>query len=365
MRVLACSRHLPPHHHGGSYVLFRHLIDGLAARHEVVVLTSEPSARAAGLADALTWAPAGSDGRDRWREVVRLSRAIGEVAPEVVLANDREFVTSRVPTVSMLLDVNFNRVGDGGPGGAARRLWAFGALWRSRAVVAISDDVRSLIPDRVLGDRRVEVVHPSLPWIGPGLDVGPVGPRPARLRVAYVARHRPEKGQDVLLDAVIEARRRGVPVDLHLAGTVEDEGFFARLRARAAAGSGIVVQGPVADSRATYEAADVAAFPTRLREGYGLSALEPLALGRVVIAADAPAIAEATGGFATTVRGHDMARWADAIEATWRDWDRHAAVAREGQAFVLRARSWGAFVAGVEGVLTEVVSRSKPGEWSR
>lgn len=357
MRILACSRHLPPHHHGGSYVLFRHLIDGLAAEHEVSVLTSAPAAAASDLDVAHTWTPSGSDGRDRWRASVALLHALRAARPDVVLANDREFVTSLVPTVSMLLDVNFNRAGDGGLGLTARRWWAWGALLRSRAVVAISEDVVSQVPARVLRGRRVAVVRPSLPWIGPDLVRAQPQPRSGRLQVVYVARHRPEKGQDVLLEAILRLRARGVPTDLRLAGTVEDPAYFAHLCERAKDEPGIVVQGPIADARAAYAEAHVGAFPTRLREGYGLSALEPLALGKVVVTADAPAIREATGGFATTVSGDDPGVWADAIEGVWQHWDARQAQAIAGQAFVVRERSWGAFVEGVDDVLAEAVGR--------
>lgn len=70
--------------------------------------------------------------------------------------------------------------------------------------------------------------------------------------------------------------------------------------------------------RALFSGASVVAVPSKL-EGYGLVALEAMACGAPVIAADAAALPEACGGAAMLVAPRDVDAWAQALQDVVRD----------------------------------------------
>ena len=95
-----------------------------------------------------------------------------------------------------------------------------------------------------------------------------------------------QKGQDVLLAAWPEIRRR-CP-DARLAVVGDGDRLAA---ARSAALPGVSCVGAATDVRPWLAAADVAVFPSRW-EGLSLTVLEAFAMGRAVVASDIPGLAE-------------------------------------------------------------------------
>lgn len=77
--------------------------------------------------------------------------------------------------------------------------------------------------------------------------------------------------------------------------------------------------------RALYRHAVVVLVPS-LAEGFGLVAVEALACGAPVIAADSSALPEATAGAALLRNPHDVAAWADTIRGLYDDPARAAAL---------------------------------------
>ena len=95
-----------------------------------------------------------------------------------------------------------------------------------------------------------------------------------------------QKGQDVLLDAWPQVRRRCPDAELALVG---DGDLLPALRT--AAVPGVSFPGAVDDVRGWLAAADLVVLPSRW-EGLSLTVLEALAMGRPVVVSDVPGLAE-------------------------------------------------------------------------
>jgi glycosyltransferase involved in cell wall biosynthesis len=104
--------------------------------------------------------------------------------------------------------------------------------------------------------------------------------------VVCVGRITRQKGQDVLLAAWSEVLVASPHARLALVG---DGDLMEPLRRSAP--PGVLFAGAVADTRPWYAAADLVVLPSRW-EGLPLTLLEALAVGRSVVAADIPGIAE-------------------------------------------------------------------------
>jgi alpha-1,3-rhamnosyl/mannosyltransferase len=87
--------------------------------------------------------------------------------------------------------------------------------------------------------------------------------------------------------------------------------------------------------RALYRAAAVALVPS-LAEGFGLVAVEAMACGTPVLAANGSALPETTGGAAVLLDPADPEAWAREIRAVLDDGERAAMLRRGGLAFVAR-----------------------------
>ncbi|MCR4256814.1 MAG: glycosyltransferase, partial [Candidatus Uhrbacteria bacterium] len=160
-----------------------------------------------------------------------------------------------------------------------------------------------------LGSRDVSVIPP-------GIDLSRFAPREARLaadvpELLTVSRLVPEKGIDVLLEALSESLR---PWRLTIVG---DGPELPALRRRAEV-LGILPRvrfaGAVADPSPFYRRADVFCFPSR-SEGQGMALLEAAASRVPAVASDLPAIREAFGedGVAYAAPG-DVEGWRRSIE---------------------------------------------------
>lgn len=298
-------------------------------------------------------------GRDHGAEVVVLGASwpLGELAP--ALRRDLD-----VPVVALShgLEAGLASVGLGRLVRRSTRGLA--------ALTTISDWTEQRLAPHVAAARVRRVP--------PGVDVARFTPEldGSRLRSAWgVPRGAPlvgcisrlvrRKGQDVLLEAWPEIRRRHPDAHLVLAGEGPLHRELADTARRLGPDAGVVLPGrlPWEDLPAAHAALDVFAMPCRTRlhgtdvEGLGIVYLEAQACG-------VPAVAGRSGGAPEAVRDGetgsvvDGARPAEVVEAIDR-WLADPAARREagdrGRRWVERCWSWTAIATGFEGLLAEVV----------
>jgi glycosyltransferase involved in cell wall biosynthesis len=160
-----------------------------------------------------------------------------------------------------------------------------------------------------------------------GVDTTRFAPRadPARgdrLRVVFVGRMIPDKGADVLLEAV--ARLDRDDVELTLVGSQNfDAGaapspFERDLRTRAAALGDrvrLLPFTPRAEVAEVYRQADVVVVPSRWAEPFALTVMEGMASGVPVVASAVGGIPEVMGDASVLVRPDDPGELAAALEA--------------------------------------------------
>ena len=155
---------------------------------------------------------------------------------------------------------------------------------------------------------------------GSGVDtklLTPLPEPPPPVTAAYVGRMLADKGVLTLIEAFALLGKRGVPLQLLLAGDCDREnpGSLAPEQLREFASLyGIHWLGHVADIREVWARAHFAVLASR-REGLPKSLLEAAACGRAMVATDAPGCREIAidGETALTVPVDDVAALADAM----------------------------------------------------
>lgn len=160
--------------------------------------------------------------------------------------------------------------------------------------------------------------------------------------VLFVGRLEPFKGPDILVRALAEMRDAS-NVRLVLVGGSEEERSAAWLD-RIAAGLGVGARVrwqpaiPQADLPDFYASADVCAVPS-FHESFGLAALEAMACGTPVVAADVGALSSLVrdGETGRLVRGHEPRAFAAALEELLEDPER---ASRMGASARARAREF-------------------------
>ncbi len=174
-----------------------------------------------------------------------------------------------------------------------------------------------------------------------------LGDRPT---VLCLSRLVPRKGQDMLIRALPQIRRRIDGAVLVIVGGGPYEGRLRELVSRVGVEEHVVITGgvPAAELAAHHTIADVFAMPCRTRgagldvEGLGIVYLEASATG-------VPVVAGRSGGAPETVRdgetgrvvdGTNVSRIADAIADVLADRDRAAAMGAAGRAWVGAEWRW-------------------------
>lgn len=201
----------------------------------------------------------------------------------------------------------------------------------------------------------------ALEYLPPGVDTDRFRPDPearAALRARYglgdrpvvvcVSRLVPRKGQDMLIRALPEIRRRVPDAALLLVGGGPDRD---RLEALAAGLAGhVVITGsvPMAELPGHYAAGDVYAMPSRTRGG----GLDVEAFGLVYLEASAtglPVVAGRSGGAPETVRdgvtghvvdGRNVDELADVVAGLLADHERAAKLGGAGREWAREAWDW-------------------------
>ncbi|MFE0529720.1 glycosyltransferase family 4 protein [Micromonospora parva] len=168
--------------------------------------------------------------------------------------------------------------------------------------------------------------------------------------VVCVSRLVPRKGQDTLIRALPEIRRRVPDAALLIVGGGPYRATLEKLARQTGVERDVVFTGtvPSVELPAHYAAGDVYAMPCRTRnrgldvEGLGIVYLEASATGLPVVAGDsggAPdAVREGETGY--VVRGRDVAQLADRVGALLADRDLARQLGAAGRAWVEREWRW-------------------------
>lgn len=270
-----------------------------------------------GLADELR--VAGTDvvrisARGRWSRIWELSQLVGRVRPDLIhtslfeadIAGRLAAARWRVPVVSSLVTMQYGtarREGEGLPAwkvAAARAMDAATAQFVTR-FHAITEAAGQH------GSGHLRVSRRPIEVIPRGRSDAALGRRSSERRSAVrssqrwrddehvllaVARQEPQKGLDVLLEAVAQLRRRGLPLRLVLAGRPGSASTRIRRLVDELGLAEVVEQLGVRDDVADLMVgADVLVLPSRW-EGLGGVLLEAMALELPIVASDLAPIAE-------------------------------------------------------------------------
>ena len=183
------------------------------------------------------------------------------------------------------------------------------ACKRAAVVVAPSNFTQSRITDTA-SPRRIEV-------IANGVDLPQVRTTQPTGHLLHVGHLEPRKNLDLLLRALAQLPHAQRPT-LLLAGADAGSGPSLRqLAGQLELGESVRFLGTVDEEMLhdLYQTARAVLVPSRY-EGFGLCALEGLAHGRPVLAAQAAALPEITAGYAVQLPVDDPAAWATAISNT-------------------------------------------------
>jgi phosphatidylinositol alpha-1,6-mannosyltransferase len=168
--------------------------------------------------------------------------------------------------------------------------------------------------------------------------------------VGCVSRLVPRKGQDTLIRALPEIRRRVPGARLLLVGGGPDEGRLRRLAAGCGVADALLHTGrvPAAELPALHAVSDVFALPCRTHlggldvEGLGIAALEAAASGLPVVVGDSGGAPETVrhGETGYVVNGRDVGTLAATVGALLADPDRARAMGTAGRRWMRRSWSW-------------------------
>lgn len=378
MRIALVTQHYPPHFEGGTEAVVRAQARALAARgHAVRVISGTDRAHAGedverSVVDGLEVAhlprrpdePYGLDlARPRVLELVerevgeadvahvhhhstlsdRTMRALARSRPVFATLHDL-FTTCprffRLPPDSALtcpargdLDACVRCVALDLPGHEPGALAAALAARQATFDAELASAAAVFVPSRAHGDRLAPLlgVAPERLVVLPHGLCPPVPERSARahregpLRVLHLGHRSAAKGTLDLVRAL--AAVPAGSVELVLAGAEVEAGFDAAL-SEAAGRLPLAFRGPYdrADLAALAADADLAAFPSRAYESYGLVVDEALALGLPVLVSDRGALPERIGDAGIALPAEDPAAWTRAIRSLLDDPDLLAAL---------------------------------------
>jgi glycosyltransferase involved in cell wall biosynthesis len=214
------------------------------------------------------------------------------------------------------------------------------SLRRVAALIAVSESLGKYAVDGGLPSERVAVVHNGVPTRG---ALAPRLTPHSPWILGVVARFRPRKGLEVLLEALAELRRRGHDIRLRAIGAFDTPEYEARIRAletRLGLLGCIEWRGFRTDVNAELSAVDLFVLPSLFGEGLPMAVLEAMAVGVPVISTRVEGVPEAVrdGIDGLVCEPGSSASLGGAIErfATGRiDWQtvRISAHARQGERF--------------------------------
>jgi glycosyltransferase involved in cell wall biosynthesis len=207
-------------------------------------------------------------------------------------------------------------------------------------VVCISDFARSQLMALCDPDRwpRLRVIHVGLP-VGQFTRATPPRTPGSYDRILYIGRLVPEKGQTVLLEAVAELARRGLEVEVTLAGGGDLRPELEAFAGRLGISSQVEFPGAVGQDRLRelYEAATVFCLPS-FGEGVPVVLMEAMAMEVPVLSTRIAGIPELIehgrdGLLVPPGRADELAA---ALESLLTNRERHSELAQAGRQKVLR-----------------------------
>ncbi|HVW19636.1 MAG TPA: glycosyltransferase, partial [Opitutaceae bacterium] len=305
-RVLLITNLFPPQELGGYGRMMWEFAQGLVARgHEVRVLCADQPA----LAKAPTADEAALEARVRrilpllgeWqggkpvllpdkaarnarvKEMIAIVHAAGaEFHPDLVLAGNLDFLDIVPVQVALAAGVPvLHALGNQSPGYNTASQPRSPRYW----VGPSSDWNGEILRQNGFSPARIETLYP-----GARIDrfFRFFLPDTSRLRICFAGLVLPYKGPHVLIDALERLHRAGVDFTAEIAGDCPDPAFLAKLRAAAeAAGfgervsfSGFLDRSGLA---ALFARNNVLVFPSQVPETFGISQVEAMAAGLVVV----------------------------------------------------------------------------------
>jgi len=347
-----------------------------AAGYEVHVATRLKDGKAAieregFVAHALNWTRGSLSAWGSFSAVIEIRRLLRGVKPDilhnvslkpVLLGTTASLGLSAVAVVNSLTGLGTLFIGEARVSTLARKgvRFALSRLLkrrRSRTVVQNPDD-RAFVLD--LGAPPDTVV--LIP--GSGVDthaLTPLPEQPPPITAAYVGRMLADKGVVTLIEAFSLLGKRGVPLQLLLAGDCDKEnpGSLAPEQLREFASLyGIQWLGHVADIREVWARAHFAVLASR-REGLPKSLLEAASCGRAMVATDVPGCREIAiaGETALTVKVGDVGALADSMTALARDGDMRQRFGANARALVERKFSAEAIGRETVALYDQVIAR--------
>ncbi|HUF52047.1 MAG TPA: glycosyltransferase family 4 protein [Longimicrobiales bacterium] len=315
---------LPPPYHGGAVATALVLEAGLGTQYRIVHLDTSDRRGIENLGRL--------DARNVWLGVshaLQLVRLLMWERPDLVyipisqntlaLLRDATFLlpslACRRRVVVHIHSGGFRDFHDAAPR-PLRSLIRF-MLGRARRVIVLGERLRPMVQGLVAAERIAVLPNGVADTFG---ALPNRSGRRAGARVLYLANLMRAKGFLDVMEAVLRLRRRGVDVELDLAGAFASADDRARARAPLAAlGAAVRLHGVVDGERKRrlLEEADIFTLPSYYaNEGHPYVVLEAMAAGLPVIATDRAALAE------TIVPGHtgllvpprDPAALADALD---------------------------------------------------
>lgn len=285
--------------------------------------------------------------RHRWSlplvawDVARLARAEGAdivhahlYFPSVSVGLMRRLGMSRARTV-----VSFHNLAYAGANTANRKLalrrglarWAYGgADLRLGVSQAVADHYAATF------GRAVSVLHNPVDLSrldqGAGLGAVPGAATGGDCRIVLPGRVVKEKGHADFIKALALLRERGLEPSVDIAGDGPLRGLIQQQVAEAGL-TRVTFHGALPHDALMQIVgrADIVAVPSR-HEGFGLTALEAMALGRAVVASDAGGLPEVVGKAGITVPAGDTHALADGLGDLCADPERRAELGRAAQA---------------------------------
>lgn len=210
--------------------------------------------------------------------------------------------------------------------------------------------------------RRRSVIIPNA-VSGPDAPIAARGSVADELNVLFVGRLSQRKGVDLVISAVAELARRGIPANLDIVGAVvpDSEWYEDKLRALIAdsnLGGRVHLLGFQKSPWEALAASDVLVVPSRLDESFGNTAVEGILAARPIVVSDASGLREAATGFqaAQFVRVDDAEAIADALELISRQWDRFGSAAAADRATAVARHDPAIYRARIVAVARSVMS---------
>lgn len=166
----------------------------------------------------------------------------------------------------------------------------------SDRVIAVSEAAKQFLCAQGLNEAKMRVVHNGVDLtrfspVPQDVASNRLGWDPQQFTFGVFGRLSPEKGQATAIEAAFLLKQQGVDARLVLVGAGNDREDLERSAAALGIADSVAFAGFVEDVREMMSACDAVVVPSR-REGFGLAAVEAMALERPVVASNVGGLPE-------------------------------------------------------------------------